>query len=185
VNGPPLTEDLQRLALFVQAWNQPAALIGGMAIGARVRVRYTRDLDLMLVVPPGREEALLSTARNHGYQYDEAEIRHLLPGGLARLWGPPDSQRGMPVDLLFVDSPFTEELVSRATELDLLGTRLRVATIEDLVLLKLEANRPQDIDDILAIKDAFSGRLDRSYLDRQAARLGVQERLRLYLDTQG
>jgi hypothetical protein len=157
----PLAQEIQRLASFVRAWNQPAALIGGMAIGARVRVRYTRDLDLMLAVPPGQEQSLLDLARAHGYQYDEAETRHLLAGGLVRMWGPPDRQSGFAVDLLFVDSPFTEELVTRATELELLGARLRVATIEDLLLLKLEANRPQDIDDILSIKDAFADQLDR------------------------
>ena len=58
---------------------------------------------------------------------------------------------------------------------------LRVATPEDLLLMKLDANRPVDVDDSIAIKDAYLGRLDLSYLRSQADRLGADVRRRLDL----
>ena len=54
-----------------------------------------------------------------------------------------------------------------------------MATVEDLLLLKLEANRPIDIDDVLAIKDAFSSTLDMAYVRERAADLGVVGQLDL------
>ncbi len=57
---------------------------------------------------------------------------------------------------------------------------LPVASVEDLLLLKLEANRPQDIDDILSIKDGCSEALDWAYVRAEAARLSLSEVLELY-----
>jgi hypothetical protein len=46
--------------------------------------------------------------------------------------------------------------------------------------LKLEADRPVDIDDVLAIKDARGDQLDMRYLRSQADQLGLRGKLDLY-----
>src|SRR5207244_1258706 len=97
---------------------------------------------------------MLETATRHGFAYDPVETREFLEGGLARLWAPPSKEAGFGLDLLLVDSDFFEEVVRRAEPIEMGGVTLPVATLEDLVLLKLDAHRPIDIDDILAIKDA-------------------------------
>ena len=79
------------------------------------------------------------------------------------------------------DSAFNDDVVTRATVIEVLGTEVRVATPEDLLLMKIEANRPIDLDDAIAIKDAFAGRLDLPYLTTQADRLGADVRRRLDL----
>jgi predicted nucleotidyltransferase len=84
------------------------------------------------------------------------------------------------VDLIFVDSTFLDDVVRRATPIDLGVVTLPVATTEDLLLLKLEAHRTEDLDDILAIKDACAEQLDMTYVRAQAGRLGLLERLELY-----
>ena len=65
-------------------------------------------------------------------------------------------------------------ILARATPLNLGRCTLPVASVEDLLLMKLEANRPVDLD---AIKDAFADTLDRAYLRAEAARLDVVARL--------
>ena len=70
--------------------------------------------------------------------------------------------------------------MSRATPVELGNAMLPVASVEDLLVMKLEANRPQDIDDILAIKDAFADRLDLHCVREQTERLGIGDRLALY-----
>lgn len=47
--------------------------------------------------------------------------------------------------------------------------------------MKIEANRPIDLDDVIAIKDAFGDRLDLVYVRAQADRLGQDVRRRLDL----
>lgn len=68
------------------------------------------------------------------------------------------------------------ELLQRANRVHLHGIDLPVATVEDLLLLKLEANRHIDLDDAIAIKDAFGEALDRAYIDRWAKTLGIEDR---------
>ena len=46
--------------------------------------------------------------------------------------------------------------------------------------MKLEADRPVDIDDVLAIKDARPNQLDMHYLRSQADQLGLRRKLDLY-----
>lgn len=176
-----LSGAIVRLAGFAKAWGHPCALVGGAAIIARVQPRLTTDLDLLLEVPAGAADSVLALAHAHGYTHDEAETRELLEGGLVRLWGPPGTGRGVGVDLMFVDSPFLERVVARAADVSMGGATLPVATAEDLLLMKLEAGRPQDLDDALAIKDAFGDRLDLEYLRAWAGQLGIERQLALLL----
>jgi len=96
-----------------------------------------------------------------------------------RLWSSKDVDR-FGVDMIFVDSDHLALAASRATTVDMGFCQLRVATLEDLLLLKLEANRPQDIDDILAIKDAHRDALDMAYVRAGAERLGLGALLATY-----
>ena len=116
----------------------------------------------------------MSTPPRRG-AYDEQETPEFIEGGLARLWGPPKTPDGVGVDLLFVDSPFLESVVARAPPVEIAGTSLPVASVEDLLLIKIDADRPHDLDD--AIKDAFADQLDCDYVRRWAAALGIKARI--------
>ena len=77
------------------------------------------------------------------------------------------------VDLLIADDPFLQQVALRATPVSFSGVLLPVAAPEDLLLLKLAAARPIDLDDALAIKDALGDTLDRAYLSAEGARQGI------------
>ncbi|MBN8610926.1 MAG: nucleotidyl transferase AbiEii/AbiGii toxin family protein [Deltaproteobacteria bacterium] len=171
-------EGLARLARLGVEWNRPLCLIGGMAFGLRVRPRHTDDLDVVVSYGPSEVDALLRAAQRCGY--DTAHVdRELAEAGILRLGGP-TSLSGLSVDLIAIDSPFLESLTRRASPLEVGGVSVPVATLEDLVLLKLDAHRPKDIDDVLAIKDVAADQLDRAYLEHWARELGVLDRLTLY-----
>lgn len=173
-----MLEALARLGRLTTAWPRPACLIGGVAVSARVHPRFTKDLDLLITVEHGEIDALIDLARRQGYDVSSLD-RELADAGLLRLPGPA-ARPGPSVDLITVDSRWLEEVVRRATPLDLGAVTLHVASLEDLVLLKLDAHRPQDIDDILAIKDVAGDTLDMTYLRERAQEIGVLERLALY-----
>lgn len=174
------SSNLERLRSLLETWGRPAAVIGGLAIVARVRERTTRDADVILTMKATEADAFLSLAVQAGYGYDELETREFLEGGLMRLWGPPDRREGAGLDILLADEPFLERVVVRATTVSFAGVPLPVASIEDLILLKLSANRPVDIDDVLAIKDVFEAQLDYGYLRRCSEELEILDRLELY-----
>ncbi|MCC6902592.1 MAG: nucleotidyltransferase [Polyangiaceae bacterium] len=173
-----MLEAVGRLARLLSEWGGPAAVVGGLGIVIRVRPRLTTDIDLVISVQPDDVDALLALAERHGWAHDPLELEGLVPGGLARLKAAGDG--GFDLDLMFVDSVFLESVVARATPVALGGASLPVASVEDLLVMKLEAERPQDIDDILAIKDAFAEHLDWAYVRQHTDRLGLSDRLRLY-----
>ena len=169
---------LGRLAALVGELGVPCALVGGAAISARVRPRFTDDLDLAVALPEERLEELLAAAARHGFRFEETD-RELAVAGLVRLRS--SGATGPDVDLLLAGDPFLARTIARATPLPLGPCTLPVATLEDLLLMKLEANRPVDLDDALAIKDAAGPALDRAYVAAQAESLGIAERVAAFL----
>lgn len=161
--------DLARLARLLDAWPHPAAVVGGLAVVLRVQPRFTRDLDVVVVVPAPRR-SLLPALTAAGYTYDPGDIDEWLDGGLVRAVVP---ETGEGLDLILADVPYLETVAGRAEPLEIEGCSLPVATLEDLLLLKLEAGRPHDLDDALALREAFGATLDRDYLARWEPVLGV------------
>lgn len=181
----PLHRALAALAALVREWGAPCALVGGLAMVLRARPRFTRDADLIITVSEGSSGALLEAARRHGFAYDEDETRTFVEGGLVRLWSAEapgaSRQESVGVDLLFANDPLSESVVARAEVLEFDAIRLPVATPEDLLLMKLDANRPTDLDDAIALKEAFGESLDRAYIDHWAAQLGLTNRVEALL----
>lgn len=171
-----LGESLRRVADFVETWPRACVLIGGFAIIARVRARPTRDADLIIVVEDDEIDLLLQHATEHGYSFPH-DVDEWLEGGLLPLHA---ADGALPIDLLIADDAFLRSVAQRADSVALGDVSIPTATLEDLVLLKLLANRPIDIDDVLAIKDAFTGEMDVEYLVEQATLLGVAHELALY-----
>lgn len=163
---------------LIRAWQKPCAVIGGAAMVLRVRARPTRDIDIVIAATREDVDDVLEVARDLAWQYDEdPQSRELAEEGLIQLYRPGDRRSSFGVDLICVDGPFLERVVARATPVTIGATTLPVATVEDLLLLKLEAGRGIDVDDAIAIKDAFGPTLDRSYLAEQADAIGVRREI--------
>lgn len=181
-----LLDLLGRLRAILDRCRWPCAVIGGAALAVRARVRTTRDIDVVLAIPPGELESLLKAAQENGFRYDAADRDTLMAEGLIRLWVAAPSSSGDPksvpgIDFLTANDEFTAEVIRRAEPVDFGAVRLPVATPEDLILMKLDANRPHDLDDAIALKDAHLGKLDRVYLNTWASKLGITARLEALL----
>lgn len=74
---------------------------------------------------------------------------------------------GVRVDVLLAAYPFEMAALERATTEKLGTTRVRVCGAEELVLYKLAAGRPDDLEDVKAILRASGKRFDRRRIDRQ------------------
>ena len=112
------------------------ALVGGLAVSVRAEVRFTRDVDLAVVVLDDADtEALVFELRGKGYR-PLASVEHETQGRLAtvRLLAP----QGVKVDLLTASSGIEHEVVEGATPVTLEGFgALPVASAEDLLSLKV------------------------------------------------
>jgi hypothetical protein len=122
------------------------ALVGGLAVSVRAEIRFTRDVDLAVAVADDREaEALVLNLGSRRYR-PIVSIEHDERKRLAtvRLLSP----EGVKVDLLFASSGLEHEIVTRASMLDVFGSRaVPVAEAEELLstkVLSMTERRLQD-----------------------------------------
>jgi predicted nucleotidyltransferase len=148
---------LRGIASELDRVGHPWALVGGLAVSARVEPRFTRDIDVALAVSDDTmAEALVHRLAGSGYGI-LASIEQEQVGRLAtvRLEAPAEGPAGVVVDLLFASSGAEGEVVRGADVLEVLpGLRVPVASPGHLLALKLLSegpHRPQDLVDIVAL----------------------------------
>ncbi len=155
------------------------ALVGGFAVSVRTEPRFTRDVDVAVLVDgdPAAEQ-LVRSLINAGYRLD-AIVEQDSVGRLAtaRMISPGSDRLGVVVDVLFATAGIEPEIVAAAEVLEVLPEVLMpVATAGHLVALKLLARddetRPQDAADLRALH-AVLGAADRAAA-RTAAELIVE-----------
>ena len=147
-----LGDALIRLHTDLRALNARWALVGGLAVSARVEPRVTKDLDAAIAVRWDREaESLVADLVARGYLLDSEHIlEHQVTGRLAtvRLVAPVPGGEGVEVDLLFATAGIEPEVVGHAKPYEVLpGLVVPLASIGHLIALKLLASRPQDWTD--------------------------------------
>ena len=130
----------------------PVAVIGGVAASLLGRPRVTKDVDMVALVDDGAWQGLLEVGLRHGF---EARIADALDfARTSRVLLLRHRSTGIEVDLSFAALPFERELIERAAERVVRGVAFRVATPEDIVVMKSLALRPRDVADIEAILEA-------------------------------
>lgn len=146
MDGPnPLAE----LAAALDRSGVTYMVIGGQAVLVYGEPRMTRDLDITLGVGPSRLKEILALVAELGWRPLVAD-----PAGFVRrTWVLPCEQPGggLRLDLMFSSSPYEQTALARARVLDLDGQPVRFAAPEDLILHKLFAARPRDLEDVAGI----------------------------------
>ena len=71
---------------------------------------------------------------------------------------------GVRLDFLFAAFPFEQRMIYRAPLRDVGSVTVRVATLEDLILLKLPSPRPRDQEDVRVILNTYQNSLEWDYL---------------------
>lgn len=155
------------------------ALVGGFAVSVRTEPRFTRDIDVAVLVDGDpAAERLVRSLIDAGYRLD-AIVEQDSVGRLAtaRMISPGGDRLGVVVDVLFATAGIECEIVAAAEILEVLpGILIPVATAGHLVALKLlvrdDETRPQDAAD-LRVLHAVLGPADRAAA-RTAAELIVE-----------
>ena len=115
----------------------PFVLGGGLAAWARGGPRSEHDVDL-LILERDADDALAA--------FEAAAMRTERPpeGWLVKAWHP----NGTLIDLIYspAGGPITEETMNRAPEIEVMALRVRVSSLEDLLMTKLLALNEQEPD---------------------------------------
>lgn len=155
-----------RLAEALAAAKLPFMLIGGQAVLVHGEPRLTQDIDVTLGVAPDRLADLLAICEAIALQPlpDDVEAfvkeTFVLPVR--------DEASTIRVDLIFSTSAYERAAIQRAVEVDVAGTRVPFASAEDLILHKLIAGRPRDLEDAAGVVRRRGDALDWDYITRWA-----------------
>lgn len=157
------------------------ALIGGVANQYWGRVRYTRDIDIKVLVPELNYASLRSALR-------ESFPERGRPAAPADPLIVDVQIEGEKVGFLLAIPGHDEMVVTRAVKAQLGELEVWLCTAEDLVIQKAVAGRGRDWQDIEGILIEQHGKLDRDYLEdwlsQYAALLERPEILAQYQDIQ-
>jgi hypothetical protein len=138
-------------------------IVGGTAVILHGVPRTTADLDLVVDLEPSNLRLLVSAMTSLGYRPRvPVDPNELADPEQRRIWIEEKAMRaftfmlpGHPlsdIDIL-IDTPISyAELSSRAERLDAEGLMLRIASVADLIAMKLVAGRDQDLADIDALR---------------------------------
>lgn len=156
------------------------AILGGLAVRVHGIPRPTYDVDFELTVSDQQLAAFFDTAEKLGYEVAapyRTGWRDLVGGmPLVKLKTYVDVGHTIDVDIFVNDTPFQASAMERRMRILFRERQLWFVTPEDLILLKLLANRPRDQGDIADVL-FVQGQLDEEYLKRWASALEITDRL--------
>jgi len=76
---------------------------------------------------------------------------------------------GLRVDFIFSTTPYERQAIARAVRVDVGGEPVPFASAEDLIIHKLFAARPRDLEDAVGVVRRGGDRLDWRYIDQWVA----------------
>jgi hypothetical protein len=146
------------------------AVIGGHAVNVWLEPRFTADVDVTVHAGTRHLERLRTVLGARGYRVTREH-------GADRPSGPDflsfvSDDAGVTLEVQTAKTEFQREILRRAAA----RGRPRIATPEDLIVMKLIANRPKDHLDLLGLV-RLDG-LDWPYVEAWATEWDVAERLR-------
>jgi predicted nucleotidyltransferase len=161
-----LLEAASQIARFLEEQGIPYFIIGGLALQHWGEPRFTRDVDVTVLVTSNDLEpfvdAVLSRFQARIPDAREFALRHRVL--LIR------AQNGVPIDLSLGIPGYEEEAFERSVEVDFPQVgHLRLIGPEDLIIHKCVAGRPRDMEDVEGILIRQRLRLDLGLIRRWLA----------------
>lgn len=154
------------------------AVMGGLAVRVLGLPRPTYDVDFVIACSRDRLEAVFGEFDTLGFAVPEPFRR----GWLDEAGGMPlvkfsmfISGNAIAVDMFLAETPFLQSAMARRMHVEIDGVLVSLVTAEDLILLKVIANRLRDRADIADIRFT-QGDLDEAYLRFWVDQLEIQDR---------
>jgi len=154
---------LKKLAQVFNSNNIPYMIIGGQAVLLYGEPRLTRDIDVTLGIGIDKLPQMLELLK-------KLKLRPLTEDPqkfVKETWVLPsqDEKTKIRVDFIFSFTPFEREAIRRAKLVEIGKTKVKFASVEDVVIHKIFAGRPRDLEDVRNIL-AKNPQIDNSYIKK-------------------
>ena len=151
---------LERLGEALERIGIPYMVIGGQAVLLYGEPRLTKDIDITLGADLDRLADVLRLVRS-------IDLNPLVdPDTFTKqtmVLPCADPGTGIRVDLIFSFTPYERQAMTRVRKVKVGGTEIHFASVEDLIVHKMIAGRPRDLEDVesVLVKNAHA---DLSYI---------------------
>jgi hypothetical protein len=145
----PALDDV--LAAVAAAMHEIAArwyLFGAQAATLWGRPRLTADVDVTAEISPEHVDKFIEAMKQQGFtlRFDDRDFV-----SRTRVFPFLHDRTGLPLDVVLAGPGLEEEFLNRAINVQLERTMVPVISPEDLIVTKVLAGRPKDIEDIRGI----------------------------------
>jgi len=137
-------------------------VVGGVAVNLHGYMRFTGDLDLLLLLEEKNLEKMARVMNTLGYSKrlpvsiidlsDQDKVKKWLKEKNMKAFSfTPPKNNPLQIDIIMEESLEFDKIVSRKAIKKISGVSVPVVSMEDLIKTKRRANRPQDLMDIEAL----------------------------------
>ena len=159
---PAARELLVALAPVASRWGR-WYLFGAQAVVVHGVPRLSADLDITLALEPDAPDRFADDMRSAGFALQVNDPAFILR---TRVMPFVHEATGMPLDVVLAASGLEDDFLHRAIEVDLDGTLVPVIHVEDLIIGKILAGRPKDIEDVRNLWHLHGSTADRGRITR-------------------
>jgi predicted nucleotidyltransferase len=170
-NLPDFSRLLATIARALGDQNISFMLIGGQAVLLHGEPRLTEDIDLTLAADPGRLPSLLRVCEQAGLSILPDNVEAFVQETFVLPTRHEDSR--IRVDFIFSSTPYEQQAIARAELVTLAGVPVPFARAEDLIIHKLFAGRPRDLEDAAGVIRRKGDQLDWTYVEEWIRQFAV------------
>ena len=127
----------------------PYMVIGGQAVLLYGEPRLTRDIDISLGVGVDRLGDMRALVDRLSLKYLTEDVDAFVKDTM--VLPVIEEKSGIRVDFIFSFSPYEKQAIERARAIPFGKTQVRFAALEDVIIHKMIAERPRDMEDVQSI----------------------------------
>jgi predicted nucleotidyltransferase len=127
----------------------PYMIIGGQAVLLYGEPRLTRDIDITLGVNIDRLDDILTIIQASSLKPLPKDISSFVKKTM--VLPTLNEKTGIRVDFIFSFTPYEQEAINRANRVKINNQQICFVSVEDLIIHKIFAGRPRDIEDVNVI----------------------------------
>lgn len=170
---------LEALTTVLQHAGVPCVIVGGIAASLLGRPRFTRDIDALVDVDEARWPAIIEAGRPAGIRPRIDDVLDFARRSRVLLLRHEPSQ--IEIDVILSGLPFERSVVASGQPRSLRNIVVRLPRVEDLMIMKAVAQRPQDLLDLEGLIEAHPA-ADLSRVRRWVAEFSVAATMPSLLD---
>jgi len=140
---------LSQIGVSLSKHNLPYMVVGGQAVLLYGEPRLTRDIDITLGVDVDHLGEVLAVVQELNLKPLPQEIESFVRETM--VLPTLDEHTGIRVDFIFSYTPYETEAIKRAKKVKIMGQEVNLASPEDLIIHKIFAGRPRDIEDVRTV----------------------------------